>query len=112
MSKFARNYKMLLEDIKSVFINIYRDRKLERDTFPMKNRKEVLYLYRHFLKTIPQMHNSLLEQRCAYEEIKFHFHEGARETDFETICLLKNTCYIIIEKINKGVYPPFPKFNA
>jgi len=109
---FKRNYKLLLEDIKNVFIYIRRDYNQEINLFPSKNRREVLFLYRHFLKVIPPMHQSLLEKRCAYEEIKFNFREGSRETDFETINLLKNTCYIIIEKINNGVYPPFPKYKA
>jgi hypothetical protein len=46
------------------------------------------------------------------QEIKFNFREGSRETDYEVISLLKNTCYMIIEKINHGVYPPFPKYIA
>ena len=112
MSKFSRNFKLLYEDIKNVFINIYRDDKLEKIAFIKKNQVEVLLLYRHFLKTIPPMHNSLLEQRHAYEMIKFYFQEGGRETDYEIINTLKNTCYIIIEKINKGVYPPFPKYYS
>ena len=66
-SRFSRNYKLLLEDIKNVFINIRRDKINEKETFPIRNKKEVLVLYRHFLKIIPSMHKSLLEKRCAYE---------------------------------------------
>jgi hypothetical protein len=110
MSKFLKNYKLLYEDIKNVFKLYNREKKLELENFPMKNKKEVILLYRHMIKTIPPMNKSLLEQRYTYEMIKFYFHEGGRETNYERICLLKNTCYIIIEKINKGVYPPFPKY--
>jgi hypothetical protein len=46
------------------------------------------------------------------KKIKFMFREGSRENDIESIKLLKNTAYTVIEKINKGVYPPFPKFQA
>ncbi len=107
-----RNLKLVLDDIKNPFITLYRNRQLELENFKIENKREVLYLYRHMLKNIPPMQNSLLEQRCVYEEIKFNFHEGSRETDYEIISQLKNTCYIIIEKINKGVYPPFPRYKS
>ena len=42
--------------------------------------------------------------------IKYNFREGSRETDIEIILDLKSVCYTVIEKINKGVYPPFPKY--
>ena len=107
-----RNLQLLLDDIKSPIISLYRNSKLEKEKFKIDNKKEVLYLYRHMLKNIPPMHANLLEHRRTYEEIKFNFHEGSRETQYEIICMLKNTCYIIIEKINKGVYPPFPKYKS
>lgn len=71
MSRFSRNYMLLYNDIKNVFVNIWRDKNYEIETFPMKNRKEVLYLYRHFLKNIPPMYTSLLEKRCAFEVNSF-----------------------------------------
>lgn len=119
--RFKRNFKLLFDDVLDQFKIIKNSIRKEDDDFMIKNRMEVLYLYRHMLKNVPPMHKNLLEKRCAYEvnifnlllqEIKYNFREGSRETDYETICLLKNTCYMIIEKINKGVYPPFPKYRA
>jgi hypothetical protein len=107
-----RNIKTLFSDIETTFKTLIMQRKTEKLNFLVENRREVLYLYRHMLKNIPPMQNSLLEQRCTYEELKFHFREGSSETNYEVICMLKNTCYIIIEKINKGVYPPFPRFKS
>lgn len=109
---FIKNYKLLIEDLKIPIasrINIYKNKD---DFFKVENKTEVLYLYRHMIKNIPRLHNNLFENRCAYEEIKFYFREGSRETDYEVINVLKNTCYTIIEKINMGVFPPFPKYKA
>mmetsp|Transcript_22414 Transcript_22414/g.23345 ORF Transcript_22414/g.23345 Transcript_22414/m.23345 type:complete len:126 (-) Transcript_22414:39-416(-) len=86
--------------------------KPELKDFYGKNREEVLTLYRHMLKTIPSMEKNLFRRVCLKERIKFNFREGSIENDVSTIMSLKNNCYIIIEKINTGIYPPFPHYKA
>lgn len=112
MLRINRNFKLLLDDIISPINNYFHKQTLEEQNFKINHKKEILFLYRHMLKNIPPMNNTLFEQRRTYEEIKFNFREGSRETDYEIICLLRNTGYTIIEKINKGVYPPFPRYVA
>ncbi len=109
---YKRNFKLLFEDIKVSLTQNITHKQTQHDLFLSKNRKEVIYLYRHMLKNIPSLHTNLLDKRRVYEEIKFNFRDGSRETDYEVINTLKNTCYVIIEKINKGVYPPFPKYKS
>jgi hypothetical protein len=113
MNRLSRNFKLLLDDIETVnFTNPFKK------TFdPKQEKREILLLYRHLLKNIPKMHESLFEQKYAYEVInfnqkfiKFNFQQGSRETDRVVILKLKNIAYTVIEKINKGVYPPFPKY--
>ena len=112
LSHIQKNFKLIFYDIKS-FLLIRYNNYLHRDIiFKNNNKKEVLLLYKHLLKELPKMQITYFDKIRVYEEIKFNFVEGSRETDFETICYLKNVCYEIIEKVNKGVYPPFPKFRA
>jgi hypothetical protein len=111
MNKAIRNFKLLYEDITYPFLKYYQTKQNEKVQWKIDNTREVLHLYRHMLINIPKFHKSLFEKRFSIEEIKFHFREGSRETDPVLICKLKNTCYVIIEKINKGVYPPFPKYK-
>lgn len=91
---------------------IFKELNADKEKFFDKNREEVLYLYRHFLKHIPQMESNLIRRTFLKEEIKFNFRECSRETDVEVIMTHKNNSYIIIEKINKGVYPPFPQYKT
>lgn len=80
--------------------------------FLEKNRVEVLTLYRHMLKEIPQLEKNHFRRITLKERIKFNFREGSVENNISTILSLKNSCYIIIEKINAGIYPPFPHLKA
>jgi len=106
--RVKRNFKLLSEDIFYWFKN-YKERKnIQEAKLSETNRKEVLHLYRIMLKNVPPLQNSKFEEKKVYEQIKFNFREGSRETNFDLICLLKNTCYSIIDKVNKRVYPPFP----
>lgn len=77
-----------------------------------KNKIEVLGLYRHMYKTIPTLENNYIRKRFLREEIKFYFQEGAREENINNILKYKNDAYIVIEKINAGVYPPFPQYKT
>ena len=77
-----------------------------------KNKEEVLYLYRHLYKTVPTFEKNYIRKRFLREEIKFFFQEGAREENINKILKLKSDGYIVIEKINAGVYPPFPQFKV
>lgn len=114
MKRIIRNFQLLSQDIKSKFkYTIYNlQNPNSNELFLKQNKKEVLLLYRHMLKNIPNMETNLFKKQCLYERIKFNFHEGSRETDPEVVLQLINTCYIVIEKINKGVYPPFPNYSA
>jgi hypothetical protein len=66
-ARFARNYKLLLEDLADQIKYAKNMFKKSDEELFARNRLEVLYLYRHMLKNIPPMHKSLLEKRCAYE---------------------------------------------
>lgn len=110
MNQFKRNLKLFAADVVDPVKRLRKEG--EKELWFKQNRREVLLLYRHMLKKFPSLHENLFERQFLYEEIKFNFHEGRRETDPETICYLKNACYLAIEKTNKGVYPPFPKYVA
>jgi hypothetical protein len=117
MNRMIKNFKLLFDDIDSLTLSGVFEKLKGGGVNPVKEREEVLLLYRHLLKHVPEMHESLLEQKYAYEVIilfikfiKFHFRQGSRETDRAVILKLKNIGYTVIEKINKGVYPPFPKY--
>jgi len=110
--RMKRNFKLIVEDI-LLYYPRYKEAKLNEEIkLKENNRKEVLHLYRIMLKNLPPLQNSKFEEKKVYERIKFNFREGSRETNFEIICLLKNTCYAIIDKVNKRVYPPFPHFKV
>jgi len=66
-ARFARNYKLLFEDLADQIKYAKKMFKKSDDELFVRNRLEVLYLYRHMIKNIPPMHKSLLEKRCAYE---------------------------------------------
>lgn len=111
MIRFLRNLELVTYDIKSLYTSyIYAKNKNKIDE-RARHKKEILYLYRHMLKEVPKLQDDLFESKQIYEEIKFNFREGSRETNLEVISHLRLQCYIIIEKINKGVYPPFPRFE-
>lgn len=80
--------------------------------FYEKNRIEVLALYRHLLTNIPNKECNYIRKRYLKEEIRFVFREHSKEDDIESILKMKNDAYIIIEKINSGVYPPFPQYEV
>ena len=112
---FNHNLSLIELDIKASVrhkLNYFKKQELAERIQKQKDRKEVLLLYRHMIKTIPKMEDSYFKQRHLHEFIKFNFNKGACETDIQVIMDLKNTCYIVIEKINKKVYPPFPKYYA
>jgi hypothetical protein len=111
-SRVENNIKLLLDDAISGIQRRQSKPYLDKERFKTENRREVLHLYRHMLKNIPPMFERKLERIQNYEHIKFLFREGSREDDEESIKFLKNTAYTVIEKINKGVYPPFPKFQV
>lgn len=108
-TRFDNNLKLLFDDvlasIRKARVKPYQD----KENFQIANRKEVLHLYRHMLKHIPPMYERKLERVHLKENIKFQFREGSREQDVEVIKHLKASAYTVIEKINKGVFPPFPK---
>lgn len=80
--------------------------------FLIKHQKEVLCLYRHMLKEIPKLEKNHFRRICLKERIIFNFKEASIETNPHIMLSLKNDCYIIIEKINSGIYPPFPHYRA
>lgn len=103
-SNSKQGTKSILKD------NYFKDYFEDKEKFYEKNKEEVLYLYRHFLKNIPQLEKTLLRQVYLKEEIKFIFREHSRESIIEIIMKHKVDAYVIVEKINKNVYPPFPQF--
>jgi hypothetical protein len=72
MNKFSRNINLLKDDLLNSFRSI-KIKKDNKDIFKKENEKEVLYLYRHMLKTIPKMQNSLFEEKYAYEVNYFFY---------------------------------------
>jgi hypothetical protein len=68
MNKFSRNINLLKDDLFNSFRSIKNKiKKDNKDLFKKENEKEVLYLYRHMLKTIPKMQKSLFEEKYVYE---------------------------------------------
>jgi hypothetical protein len=63
MNKLVKNFKLLLDDIDSIKLT----NPLKKEIDKIAERNETLLLYRHLIKNIPKMHNSLLEQKYAYE---------------------------------------------
>jgi hypothetical protein len=69
INKFKRNFTLLCEDIVNPFKIFLNNYKSSKDSWMIRNKKEVLLLYRHFIKNIPVMQNNLFEQRRVYEVI-------------------------------------------
>jgi hypothetical protein len=61
MNKFSKNFLLLKDDL------IYFFKRQPKEDFAKINKKEVLLLYRHLLKTVPQMQKDLLEKKYHYE---------------------------------------------
>lgn len=113
----------ILNLIKSPILSTYHNKELPynndnlklndeyRKEFFTKNRQEVLCLYRDMLKNIPPMERTHIRRTYLMEEIKFNFREHSREDDCDMINKYKLDAYIIIEKINNGVFPPFPQYR-
>ena len=91
---------------------LYNTKDPEKLKFLEKNKVEVLILYKHMLKELPKMENNHFRRVCLKERIKFNFREGSLEDNLDMILTLKTNCYIIIEKVNAGIYPPFPHYKA
>lgn len=80
--------------------------------FYKSNKIEVLTLYRHMLKNIPNLESNYLRKRQLKERIIFSFRECSYDYKPNVILEHKMKAYIIIEKINSGIFPPFPSFNT
>lgn len=80
--------------------------------FYQVNKVEVLTLYRHMLKNIPNLETNYLRKRQIKERIIFSFRECSYDYKPNVILEHKMKAYLIIEKINSGIFPPFPYFNT
>jgi hypothetical protein len=68
MNNFKNNFIFLKNDLKKEISNIFKfTKKSDLANFKEINRKEVLFLYRHLLKTVPKMQNSYFEEKYTYE---------------------------------------------
>lgn len=72
MSLIKRNLKLLIQDLKAPFVNTKITKEKEALLWEQNNRKEVLYLYRHFIKVIPKMQRNLFEETFAYEVLSLY----------------------------------------
>ena len=82
-----------------------------RRQFFEENRREVRQLYRDLLKLTAQSIDRKLEREARLTELKQLFREYQDETDMEQINEMKVVFYGIVNRLELGIYPPFPPFT-
>ena len=87
-----------------------KDRQLtEKEAiFFEKNKMEVRALYRELLKKTSQALPRKLEREAKLAEFRYMFRESANEVDIDQINEIKMVFYTILDRLDNGVYPPFP----
>eukprot|EP00347_Sterkiella_histriomuscorum_P020010 403339444 len=73
------------------------------------NKREVLALYRELLKAVIKNMPRKLEREAKLAEFRYLFRELSRERDPDQINEHKMMIYTILDRIENGLYPPFPK---
>ena len=69
---------------------------------------EVLGIYRELIKKTSAAMPRKLEREAKIAEFRYMFRESAKEMDIDQINEIKMVFYTILERIDNGVYPPFP----
>ena len=68
-------------------------------------------IYRDILKKTAASLPRKLDREAKLAEFRHMFRVMADETDPDEINENKMVLYTILERIDAGIYPPFPKFN-
>ncbi len=65
-------------------------------------------IYRDLLKKTSRVLPRKLEREAKLADFRYMMRVAAKETDIDQINEIKMVFYSIIDKIDNGVYPPFP----
>ena len=76
--------------------------------FFYSNRMEVRALYRDLMKQTARVLPRKLEREAKLAELRYMFREAATESDPDQINEIKMVLYTILDRIEHGLYPPFP----
>jgi hypothetical protein len=84
-------------------------RAIQRQLFLEQNRVEVLAIYRDLMKKTSRALPRRFEREAKLAEFRYMFRESSTETDPDQINEIKMVFYTILQRLDQGVYPPFPK---
>ena len=79
----------------------------QREFFFKRNRQEVREIYREILKRTARAMPRKLEREAKLAEFQYMFRACQYETDIDQINEIKQVMYVIIDRLEKGIYPPF-----
>ena len=100
-----------MNSLKRVLSSQKVTKQYQRDLFLDSNRAEIRALYRQILKGTSRAIPRKLEREARLVELKTLFRHHQFETDENQINELKMVYYAILDRIEAGVYPPFPIFT-
>ena len=72
-------------------------------------RLKSLYYYRRLLIAVNGCYESNIHVQNKIEELKFTFYQNSNNQSAGEIKLLHDMCQDILNKIESGIYPPFPE---
>ena len=81
---------------------------VQRQLFYQQNKVEVLAMYRELMKKTARSLPRRFEREAKLAEFRYMFRESSLETDPDQINETKMVFYTILQRLDQGVYPPFP----
>jgi len=83
--------------------------KISKELFMYHNRIEVLQIYRDLMKKTARALPRRFEREAKLAEWRMLFQDTRHEIDPDQINETKMVLYTIIQRLDHGIYPPFPK---
>ena len=116
MKNFSNRMLLNTNHLHMSFISRYREsrrcqREVECHQFWEQNKSEVRYLYRILLKSTGRAIPRKIEREARIAELKYMFRHYQFEKDIDQANEIKMVFYTIVDRLEAGIYPPFPEFR-